>query len=126
MTRVVIDTDVELYPQVTLDIGDEEIAAPGTVPVGQQATAGIEVPADVAARWKAARDTWRAVQAEAAAYAGCPDGTVLVRVTPDQAAAALPVLTGRYSSQHTETTEAACLAIAGQLGWRRSGADPPV
>jgi hypothetical protein len=66
--RVLIDTDVELYPQTTLAFG-EEIAFP-KVPREQESTAGIEIPGDVAARWKAARDAWRQVQEEAEAWLG--------------------------------------------------------
>lgn len=67
--RVLIDTDVELYPQVTLLFGDSEIVFPA-VPREWEHRAGAEVPDDVAARWKAARDTWLAVQEEAARYIG--------------------------------------------------------
>lgn len=62
--RVLINTDVELYPQVTMEFGDDEIVFPA-VPREQEKTAGAEVPDEVAARWKAARDAWRTAQAEA-------------------------------------------------------------
>jgi hypothetical protein len=69
VTRVLIETDQELYPATTLLIGADEIVFPA-VPRDWETRAGIEVPDEVAARWKAARDAWRAVQAEAAALAG--------------------------------------------------------
>jgi len=62
--RVLIDTDVELYPQVTLHF-DDEIAFP-SVPRGySKENYGMDVPDEVASRWKAARDAWKAVQQEA-------------------------------------------------------------
>jgi hypothetical protein len=67
--RVLIETDVELF-QTILDFG-EEIRFP-RVPKNWERRAGIEVPDDVAARWKAARDTWRLVQEEAESFAADP------------------------------------------------------
>lgn len=65
--RVLIENDVELYPEIVLHFGDE-IAFPA-VPSGcDSSNCGIDVPDDVAARWKAARDAWFAVQREADAY----------------------------------------------------------
>ena len=55
--RVLIETDVELYPETTL-------------PKNWEHRAGTEVPDDVAARWKAARDAWRRAQEEAGAWPG--------------------------------------------------------
>lgn len=65
--RVLIDTDVELYPETILLFGDDEIVFP-SVPRDWERRAGIEVPDDVAARWKAARDEWKRVQEEAARF----------------------------------------------------------
>ena len=67
--RVLINTDVELYPQTTMSFGDDEIVFPA---VGREheKTAGIEVAPEVAARWKAARDAWCAAQAEAERLVG--------------------------------------------------------
>lgn len=65
--RVLIDTDVELYPETVLLFGDDEIVFPA-VPREWEKRAGTEVPEDVAARWKAARDAWRRAQAEAGAW----------------------------------------------------------
>jgi hypothetical protein len=67
--RVVIETNVELYPQTVLLFGDDEIAFPA-VPRNWEKKAGTEVPDDVAARWKAARDAWHRVQEEAATWPG--------------------------------------------------------
>jgi len=67
--RVLIETDVELYPQTVLLFGDDEIVFPA-VPRGWEKKAGVEVPDDVAARWKAARDAWRRAQEEAASWPG--------------------------------------------------------
>lgn len=64
--RVHIETDVELYPETTLDFG-EEIVFP-RVPKNWERP-GIDVPDDVAARWRAARDTWQSVQEEAVRFA---------------------------------------------------------
>lgn len=65
--KVLIETDVELYPATTLLFGDE-IRFPA-VPQGcDQANCGLEVPGDVAERWRAARDAWRQVQDEAEEY----------------------------------------------------------
>jgi hypothetical protein len=62
--RVLIDPEVELYPEVTL-LFDDEIAFPD-VPAGcSKANCGIDVPDEVASRWQAARDAWKAVQQEA-------------------------------------------------------------
>ncbi len=66
--RVLIKTDVELYPQTVLLFGDE-IVFPA-VQRDWEKTAGTEVPDDVAARWKAARDAWRRAQEEAEAWPG--------------------------------------------------------
>lgn len=49
--------------------GDDEIVFP-SVPMGSEKRAGVEVPDDVAIRWKAARDAWRQVQDEAKALIG--------------------------------------------------------
>jgi len=62
--RVLIKTDVELYPQTVLLFGDDEIVFPA-VPRNWERKAGTEVPDDVAARWKATRDAWRRAQEEA-------------------------------------------------------------
>lgn len=67
--RVLIDPEVELFPQVTLLFGDDEIVFP-SVSRAWEKTAGREVPDDVAARWKAARDAWRAAQNEARIFIG--------------------------------------------------------
>jgi hypothetical protein len=66
--RVLIDTDVELYPETVLHF-DDEIVFP-VVPRDQESCAGTEVPDDVAARWRASRDAWRLAQEEAAAFIG--------------------------------------------------------
>jgi hypothetical protein len=65
--RVLIRDDVGLYPETVLHFG-EEIAFP-VVAREFAGTAGAEVPDKVAARWKAARDQWHAVQLEAVAFA---------------------------------------------------------
>jgi hypothetical protein len=67
--RVLIETDVERYPDTVLLFGDEEIVFP-SVPKNWEKKAGTEVPDDVAARWKAARDAWRRAQQEAEAWPG--------------------------------------------------------
>jgi hypothetical protein len=65
--RVLIETDVERYPDTVLLFGDDEIIFPA-VPADWEREAGTEVPDDVAERWKAARDAWSRAQAEAAAW----------------------------------------------------------
>jgi hypothetical protein len=72
--RVLIETDAELYPQTVLLFGDSEIVFPD-VPRNWEKRAGVEVPDDVAARWKAARDEWRRVQEEAEAWPAPAAGT---------------------------------------------------
>jgi len=67
--RVLIKTDVELYPQTVLLFGDSEIVFPAVQPDWEK-RAGVEVPDDVAARWKAARDAWCRAQKEAEAWPG--------------------------------------------------------
>jgi hypothetical protein len=67
--RVLIETDVELYPQTVLLFGDDEIVFP-SVPGNWEKKAGTEVPDDVAARWKSARDAWHRAQEEAEAWPG--------------------------------------------------------
>lgn len=69
VVRVLIETDVELYPETVLLFGDNEIVFPA-VPKNWEKRAGVEVPDDVAARWKAARDGWRRAQQEAGAWPG--------------------------------------------------------
>ena len=49
--------------------GDDEIEFP-SVPMEWEKRAGVEVPDDVALRWKAARDAWRQAQEEAKALVG--------------------------------------------------------
>jgi hypothetical protein len=66
--RVLIRTDQESYPKTILHFGDE-IAFP-VVPHNWERRAGVEVPDDVAARWKAARDAWMRVQEEAPRLVG--------------------------------------------------------
>jgi hypothetical protein len=62
--RVRVDTDVELYPQTTMQFGDE---------IDEASSGGdLDVPDEVAARWKQARDTWRAAQREAGQLLGVP------------------------------------------------------
>lgn len=63
--RVLIQTGVELYPETILHFGDE-IAFP-VIPEGWT-DAGIDIPDEIAARWKQARDTWLEVQCEAEAF----------------------------------------------------------
>lgn len=71
MARVLIDTDVELFPEVTLHF-DDEITFP-RVPHGySKENCGIDVPDEVAERWRSARDAWGAAQKEAARFAGRP------------------------------------------------------
>jgi hypothetical protein len=65
--RVLIEKDVELYPETVLLFGDSEIVFP-SVPRNWEKKAGTEVPDDVAARWKTARDAWRRAQQEAEAW----------------------------------------------------------
>jgi hypothetical protein len=65
--RVLIDTEVELYPETVMLFGDAEIVFP-QVSREWEKTAGAEVPDDMAARWKAARDAWRAAQREAEVF----------------------------------------------------------
>jgi hypothetical protein len=67
--RVLIETGVELFPQTTMLFGDDEIVFPA-VARNWEHRAGIEVPDDIAARWKAARDAWRRAQEEAEALHG--------------------------------------------------------
>jgi ribonuclease HI len=67
--RVLIETEVELYPQTVMLFGDSEIVFPH-VQREWEKTAGSEVPDEVAERWKAARDAWRQAQQEAEAYVG--------------------------------------------------------
>lgn len=67
--RVLIKTGVELYPQTILIIGDEEIRFP-VVPREYEATAGSDVPDEIAGRWKQARDAWLQAQQEAEEYVG--------------------------------------------------------
>jgi hypothetical protein len=64
--RVLIQADEESYPETFLHFGDE-IVFP-VVPKNWEKKAGVEVPDEVAARWKAARDAWYRVQKEAEAW----------------------------------------------------------
>ena len=65
--RVLIEPGQELYPETTMLFGDAEIVFP-SVPENWEATAGVQVPDETAARWKAARDAWRQAQEEAEAF----------------------------------------------------------
>lgn len=67
--RVLIDPDVELYPEVSMLFGAEEIRFPSVQP-GAEGTAGVEVPDEVALRWRSARDAWQQAQREARAFLG--------------------------------------------------------
>lgn len=62
MTLAYIDTDVELYPEVTVDFEDD--AGLG----GYKRARMVQVPDDAAARWCAARDQWREAQDEMARH----------------------------------------------------------
>jgi hypothetical protein len=61
--KVLIDPDNEVYPYTFLHFAEEVEFAEG--PDGH---GGIEVPDEIAHRWRAARDSWRKVQAEAEAF----------------------------------------------------------
>ena len=65
------DPEVELFPEVTM-LFDDEIVFP-SVPEGySKKNCGVDVPDDVAARWREAREAWRLAQEEAARFIGRP------------------------------------------------------
>lgn len=67
--RVLINLDEEIYPQTTMLFGDREIRFP-CVPLLYEKTAGVEVPDEIAERWRTARDNWRDAQQEAESFLG--------------------------------------------------------
>jgi hypothetical protein len=67
--RVLIEPGVEVYPYTLLYFGDE-ITWP-VIPEGWT-DAGIDIPDQIAARWREARENWLIAQREAEAY--LPEG----------------------------------------------------